>query len=88
MKKNLNHYFNFLGWTFNLIRYRNKKDPFKEFHKLRKNERIPKPSKGNVLIIPIRVSPISNLFEGIIGFIPNTSFLFAPHIYFFSIHML
>ena len=48
MKKNLNHYFNFLGWTLNLIRYRNKKDPFKEFHKdtIEKNFNDPKITVG------------------------------------------
>lgn len=49
-------------------RYRNKPDSFSEFKKLRENETIPTPNKGNVLILPIRVAPVSNLFEGIYGY--------------------
>ncbi len=49
-------------------RYRNKPDPFEEFQNLRKNENIPEAKKGNVLLLPIRVSPVSNLFEGIYGY--------------------
>jgi len=49
-------------------RYRNKSDPFREFYKLRKNENLPNSDKGNILILPIRVAPVSNLFEGIYGY--------------------
>lgn len=49
-------------------RYRNKPDPFKEFQYLRRNEIIPHSDKGNILILPIRVAPVSNLFEGLYGY--------------------
>jgi len=49
-------------------RYRNKPDPFEEFQNLKKNEDLPKANKGNVLILPIRVAPVSNLFEGVYGY--------------------
>ena len=49
-------------------RYRNKPDPFLEFKKLRKNEVLPDEDNGNVLLLPIRMAPISNLFEGIYGY--------------------
>ncbi|MDT8339535.1 MAG: hypothetical protein RQ763_10060, partial [Sulfurimonas sp.] len=49
-------------------RYRNKPDPFEQFQNLRKNETIPDSQKGNVLLLPIRVAPVSNLFEGIYGY--------------------
>lgn len=49
-------------------RYRNKPDPFEEFQNLKKNEIVPDAQKGNVLILPIRVAPVSNLFEGIYGY--------------------
>lgn len=38
-------------------RYRNKPDPFEQFQRLRKDEVIPDSQKGNILILPIRVSP-------------------------------
>jgi len=49
-------------------RYNDKADPFHEFKKLREHEVIPTPTKGNILILPIRVAPVSNLFEGIYGY--------------------
>lgn len=49
-------------------RYRNKPDPFLEFKKLRNNEILPNTTKGNVLILPIRVAPVSNLIEGVYGY--------------------
>lgn len=49
-------------------RYRDKKDPFEAFLSLRKQEELPEADQGNVLILPVRVSPLSNLFEGLIGY--------------------
>lgn len=51
-------------------RYRDKKDPFKLFNKMKlegENKKIPI-TKGNVLLMPIRVSPVSNTFEGLLGY--------------------
>lgn len=59
---------NKLGWLLKTIRYRNKKDPFLEFQRLRENETIPNSNKGNVLLLPIRMAPVSNLFEGVYGY--------------------
>ncbi|MGE3299670.1 MAG: hypothetical protein AB7I39_04460, partial [Arcobacter sp.] len=59
---------NFISPILKNYRYRNKPDPFLEFKKLRVNEIMPISTNGNVLILPIRVSPISNLFEGLCGY--------------------
>lgn len=45
-----------------LLRYRNK-NPYIEFRKIRKNEILPSFTKGNVLVLPIRTAPVSNLIE-------------------------
>ncbi len=61
--------FNLLSPFFRLIRYRKKNDPFMMFRHLG-FRKIVSPSvthKGVVLITPIRVSPKSNVFEGLIG---------------------
>jgi len=68
MNKNLSRYNLLMGRLLRCIRYFNKKDPFKEFITLRINESVPPITKGTILILPFRVSPISNLFEGIIGY--------------------
>lgn len=49
-------------------RYKSKPDPFSIFMNLRQNEIMPTASKGNILLLPIRVNPVSNLFEGIYGY--------------------
>lgn len=49
-------------------RYRNKADAFSLFKELRKNEKIPESNNENILLLPIRVAPVSNLFEGIYGY--------------------
>lgn len=52
------------------IRYKKRNDPFKEFNRLisfgnsKKEKGV---DSGIILITPVRVSPISNLFEGLIG---------------------
>lgn len=50
------------------FRYRNKRDPFKEFQKIMTNKFDKEINKGTILIAPYRVSPISNLFEGLIAY--------------------
>ncbi|MDD3870386.1 MAG: hypothetical protein PHN58_08100 [Candidatus Cloacimonetes bacterium] len=61
--------FNFISPILVKLRYRNKKDPFYEFSKIIKgntfNHEIS--DNGIILITPIRISPVSNLFEGLIG---------------------
>ncbi len=61
--------FNFISPLLVKLRYRNKKDPFFEFSKIIKDNIIKhgKSDNGIILITPIRVSPLSNLFEGLIG---------------------
>ncbi len=49
-------------------RYRKTPDPFYLFEKLRINETIPPSNKGNVLLLPIRMSSHSNLIEGLMGY--------------------
>lgn len=65
MFRKLLNIFSFLLVT---IRYRNKQDPFKAFARLKGNKKLPNASKGNVLVLPIRVSAVSNLFEGIYSY--------------------
>lgn len=55
-------------------RYHNKKNPFLDFQRLmyskeldNKNISKEKIDNGSILIAPIRVSPLSNLFEGLMG---------------------
>ncbi|MEQ8182887.1 hypothetical protein [Marinobacter salarius] len=57
----------FSSWLI-AFRYRNKPDPFEAFKKMREGKSLPEKSKGNILILPIRVSPVSNLFEGIYSY--------------------
>lgn len=64
----MNKITNLISPLLKKYRYRKKADPFAQFKQLRKNEKIPLAEKGNVLILPIRVAPVSNLFEGIYGY--------------------
>lgn len=59
---------NLLAPILKAYRYRNKPDPFTAFKLLRKDEKLPTSTKGNILILPIRVAPVSNLFEGVYGY--------------------
>ena len=49
-------------------RYRDKPDPFKLFIKMKKDNPTRNNLNKNVLILPIRVAPVSNLFEGLYGY--------------------
>lgn len=53
-----------------LFRYRNKKDPFKQFKdKISSNHKESNdPQKSTIFVVPFRVSPVSNLFEGLLGY--------------------
>ncbi len=61
-----------MGYLFSKIRYSKINDPFKEFERLKKrsNGKVfrNREHKGNILMLPIRVSPTSNLFEGLLGY--------------------
>jgi hypothetical protein len=59
---------NILAPLLKKYRYRNKLDPFKLFEDFNKNNIIDKENKGDVLLLPLRVSPTSNVFEGLIGY--------------------
>ena len=50
-----------------LYRYQKMKDPFSLFINLKKKVNFPNNNK-NILLLPIRVSPTSNTFEGILGY--------------------
>ena len=53
------------------LRYRNKPDPFKIFAKIAKSFNLNGSivlKEKTLLLVPIRVSPMSNLFEGLIGY--------------------
>lgn len=62
-------FFNLFSKFFVRFRYRNKKDPFKILGEILKNSKADTldKNKGIVLITPVRVSPMSNLFEALIG---------------------
>jgi hypothetical protein len=49
-------------------RYKNSNDPFEEFIKIKKDYQLPPITKGTILVTPIRVSPISNLLEGLMAY--------------------
>jgi hypothetical protein len=51
-----------------IVRYRNKKNPYLEFKKIRKDEILPSFTKGNVLVLPIRTAPVANLIEGVYSY--------------------
>jgi hypothetical protein len=63
-----------MGYLFSKVRYSKINDPFKEFEQLQKESKMSdlrnedKVLKGNILVLPIRVSPTSNLFEGLLGY--------------------
>lgn len=68
--KNIIKTLNVISPILRSYRYRNKKDPFNQFEEIKKKNNIFKNLKkntDNVLIIPIRVQPNSNLFEGLLG---------------------
>lgn len=62
-------FFNLFSSLFRLIRYRKISDPFIAFRHLDiSNDDMPNiEHKGIILITPLRVSPTSNIFEGLIG---------------------
>lgn len=58
----------YLGYCLSKVRYRSKADPFKIFKSFSQNERAQEIlNDRRVLLLPIRVSPMSNLFEGVYG---------------------
>lgn len=60
-----------IGKVLSYVRYYNKQNAFKLFNEMDKGKYLPnkvKNNKGNILILPIRVTPDSNLFEGLIGY--------------------
>ena len=60
--------FNLISFIFLFVRYRNRKDPFRIFKKISNaNIQIDKINK-TLILVPFRVSPLSNLFEGLIGY--------------------
>ena len=59
---------NFLSPLLTKYRYRKKADPFRIFNTIKTKDKIRDHSKGSVLLLPIRVSPTSNLFEGMLGY--------------------
>lgn len=69
MKRMKQRFFNLFSPLFRLVRYRKKSDPFTLFRKMGiNNTSIPNIEyKGTILITPLRVSPTSNVFEGLIG---------------------
>ncbi len=61
--------YNMLGSLLKNYRYRNKPDPFAKFRRLKGPAKLVSGnSRPTVLLIPIRVSPMSNLFEGLVGY--------------------
>jgi len=58
---------NIIALVLKKYRYRNKRDPFQEFNSIKK-ESVFNSEKGNILLLPIRVTPTSNTFEGVIGY--------------------
>lgn len=64
-------FFNIFGSILIKLRYLKKADPFKIFHNMILKEKPLNSSiktKGTYIIAPVRVSPGSNLFEGLIGY--------------------
>ncbi len=58
-----------LGYCLKFFKYRLRKDPFEEFSKKSIDINFVKASNNKVaLIVPLRVSPTSNVFEGIVAF--------------------
>ena len=67
--------YKYLGYFLSKIRYLNKNDPFSKFEKLKRVRYFSNGAtvdssekKTNVLILPIRVCPSSNLLEGLLGY--------------------
>ncbi len=57
-----------IGHLLSFYRYRKKEDPFKTFCNIKLLEHPKVTSNKSLLVVPIRVSPTSNLFEGLIGY--------------------
>ena len=68
MHKVLQKISNIFSPVYLRIRYYKKRDPFVEFKKLSCNQETKLVSNRTLLLVPIRVSPVSNLFEGLIGY--------------------
>lgn len=66
--KIIQKFINLWGFIFIKLRYIKISDPFYLFYLLSKNHTIKEKNKGTILLAPIRVSPVSNLFEGLIGY--------------------
>lgn len=49
-------------------RYKDGKDPFEEFLRIKKEYKLPPVTKGTIVITPVRVSPVSNLLEGLVAY--------------------
>jgi hypothetical protein len=49
-------------------KFKNKLNPFDEFEKIKSKDALPAITKGNILLGPIRMSAVGQLFEGIIGY--------------------
>jgi hypothetical protein len=67
--------FRCIGYFFSKIRYLRIKDPFKKFVLLKQKSAFsaktifdPIKKRPNILVLPIRVSPTSNLLEGLLGY--------------------
>ena len=60
---------NILSPLLEMYRYKDKKDPFKIFEQMKKENSLKRDKKkGNVLVLPLRVSPTSNTFEGVLSY--------------------
>jgi len=59
---------NIIAVFLKFYRYRNKKDPFEIFQQLVSSEIKQKKLNKSVLLLPLRVSPVSNVVEGIFGY--------------------
>lgn len=57
-----------LGRVLRFARYKRRKDPFAAFEGLPGPAVLPPADQGTVLLLPIRVTPVSNLFEGLVGY--------------------
>jgi len=49
-------------------RYKNIQSPYKAFDLIEKNVTLPNPTKGSILIGPIRMSGVAHAFEGVLGY--------------------
>lgn len=60
--------FNLISFIFLFVRYRNRKDPFRIFKKISNANILIDKINKTLILVPFRVSPLSNLFEGLIGY--------------------